>query len=105
MIPCTCLVQDGQIGDETQLAIRQDLDAFAQASFGAAPAIQWLTIAEGDGFTESKPSTSVIVSLTADRALDRGRREQLLRDLSAIWIERAGKTPDEIVAVIRDPTQ
>lgn len=103
MIPCMCLVQDGQIGTETQNAIRRDLAAFAQASFGAEPAIEWLTIGEGDGFTAAEPSTSVIVSLTADRALERDRREGLLRELSAIWIERAGKTPDEIVAVIRDP--
>lgn len=98
-----CMVQQGQISPEAEAALKADMTSFAADNFGAPAEIKWTAIEEGSGYTEAKPSTSIIVSMTADRALERGEREGLLRDLSDIWIRHARKTPHEIVAVIRDP--
>lgn len=103
MIATMCMVQQGQIGAAAETAIKRDLSRFAEENFGAPAQIDWTAIPEGSGFTEAKPSTSIIVSMTADRMLERDEREALLRSLSSIWAQHADKTPHEIVAVIRDP--
>ena len=103
MINCICMVQDGQISAEQEAKLRAETEAFGARSFGAKPAINWITVPEGSGFTEGKPSTSVIVSMNADRPLSLEEREPLLRELGDIWIEHASRGPDEVVTVISNP--
>lgn len=103
MIDCLCMVQEGQIAPDQETALRRETADFARRRFGDQPEFNWVTISKGNGFTEAKPSNSVIVSMTADRALAPSAREPLLRELCEIWERGAGLSPNEVVTVIRDP--
>lgn len=103
MTPCTCLVQEGQISDAQQAALRAGMTEFAKRSFGSEPQINWITVPKGSGFTEAKPSTSVLVMMTADRSLPPSEREPLLRELCDIWMDGTGKSMNEVVTVVNDP--
>ena len=103
MINCTCMVQEGQISLDQEAVLRRDTAGFASKHFGGEPEFHWVTIAKGDGFTEAKPSNSVIVSMNADRSLAPAMREPLLRELCEIWERGSGLSPDEVVTVISDP--
>lgn len=103
MTACICMVQAGQISADQEAALRQETSAFAERNFGSAAEINWVTVPETCGYTEGKLSTSVIVSLTADRTLSPSQREPLLRELGQIWESGAARGPDEVVSVIRDP--
>ena len=103
MTPCMCLVQEGQITEKQQTTLRSEMTGFANRAFGFDPDISWIVVAEGSGFTEAKPSTSVLVSMTANRALSQAEREPLLRELGDIWMDNTGRNANEVVTVIRDP--
>ena len=103
MTATLCLVQQGQISVAQEEILRDATSAFARRNFGAPAAINWIEVGEGDGYTEGKLSTSVIVSMASDRSLAPSEREPLLRELGDIWQEHAGKSPDEVVTVISDP--
>ena len=103
MTACICMVQEGQISAEQEVALRRETSAFAQVKFGAPAEINWVTVPKGSGYTEGKLSTSVIVSMTSDRTLSPAQREPLLRELGQIWEREAARGPDEVVTVIRDP--
>lgn len=103
MINCTCVVQEGQSPDLHKREIHGLLDSFSKTSFGEEARITWIPVAAGNGFTAGKPSTSSVVSITANESLNPDRREFLLRELVTLWTDRTGCTIDEIVAVISDP--
>ncbi len=103
MINCTCVVQEGQSPDQNRGHIEDVLNSFASDSFRETTRIAWLQVAPGNGFTAGKPSTSSVVSMTANEPLSPERRETLLRKLVSLWTESTGSTVDEIVAVIADP--
>jgi len=103
MIASMCLVQQGQISDCQQAALREAMARLAQEAFDEALEIEWIEVARGDGFTEAKPSTSAIVQMTAPRPLSPTQREPLIRKLCDLWIEGSGLSANEVVAVIRDP--
>ena len=103
MIPTMCLVQEGQISADQQADLRSGMTEFSQRAFGAEPAINWIEVAKGSGFTEAKPSTSVLVAMTAQRPLAQSEREPLIRELCDIWMEGSGRSANEVVAVVRDP--
>ena len=103
MTPCMCLVQEGQISGEQEATLRAGMTEFAQQAFGSEPAINWIEVAKGSGFTEAKPSTSVLVSMTADRPLAPSERTPLIQQLCDIWMAGSGRSANEVVAVIRDP--
>lgn len=103
MIPCMCLVQEGQIDAQQEANLRAAMADYSKRSFGAEPAVNWITVAKGSGFTEAKPSTSVLVSMTAGRPLAPSEREPLIRELCDIWMEGSGRDANEVVAVVRDP--
>ena len=105
MINCTCFVQEGQAPDENQDQLKAVLGGFSQSSFGEDAQIAWIPVAAGSGFTEGKPSTSSVVSITAAEPLAANRRETLLRELVRLWTNETGCSVDEIVAVIADPPQ
>jgi len=103
VIHCTCMVQAGQISETQQARLRTETNIFSKRHFGSEPSIQWVEVPEGSGFTEAKPSTSVVVSMNADRSLAPSEREPLLRELGDIWIEHAQRSSNEVVTVISDP--
>ena len=103
MIHCICMVQDGQISTDQEITLLRDTADFASRHFGDAPEFNWVTVGQGNGFTEAKPSNSVIVSMNADRSLAPSSREPLLRELCEIWERGADLSPNEVVTVIRDP--
>lgn len=103
MTACMCLVQAGQIDDTQEARLRAETSAFAERQFGSPAEIDWIVVGEGDGYTEGKLSTSVIVTMASNRPLAPSQREPLLRELGTIWQEHAGKSPDEVVTAISDP--
>ena len=103
MIPCTCLVQEGQISSETKTALRGKLEAFTQKAFNSRASINWIEVPKSGGFTASKKSTSSIVSLQAPTAVAQEERAVLLRELCTTWTAQTGQTLNEIVGVISDP--
>ena len=105
MTDCICMVQEGQISAEQQTALRAATSEFAKANFGSPADFNWIEVGKGNGFTAAKPSTSVIVSMKADRALAPSERVPLLHQLESIWREHSGRGPDEVVSVITDPAQ
>ena len=103
MIPCTCIVQDGQISAESEATLRSKLDAFSTKAFGSSAEINWVTVPAAGGFTASKPSTSSIVSIRPSAPIDQETRATLLHELCGIWTAETGQTLNEIVGVISDP--
>lgn len=103
MIATMCLVQQGQISAEQEASLRADMTKFSQRVFDAEPTINWIEVPEGGGFTAAQPSTSVLVSMQTNRALDQADRETLLRELGDIWMAGSGRSANEVVTVIRDP--
>ena len=103
MVICNCIVQEGQISAETEAALRTNLDAFAERSFGEQAEFNWVAIPKKSGFTASEPSTSSIVSMRALKPVEQTRREELLNELCAIWTNHTKCTLDEVVGVIADP--
>lgn len=103
MTPVTCLVQAGQITPDLQATLRQDMVGFVSRSFGNQPEISWIEVPERSGFTAGEPSTAILVSMPANEPLETSRRIELLEELCDIWIERTGKSIDEVVGVISDP--
>lgn len=103
MTPCTCMVQAGQISAEQEAALRAETSDYAERHFGAPGEINWVAVPEGSGFTEAKPSTSVIVSVRANRSLPPSERVPLLHELEQVWARISRRSSNEIVSVITDP--
>jgi hypothetical protein len=103
MVPTMCMVQAGQIPPGLQTQLRKDMEGFSQRSFGAPPSLTWIEVPENSGFTAGVPSTSILVSMQASEPLETPRRVELLKELCDIWIERTGKSINEVVGVISDP--
>ena len=103
MTACMCLVQEGQVSAEQEAALRSRMDVFSVEAFDAPPAIAWIAVPEGNGFTAAKPSTSVLVSIQSNRPLPQGERVELLSELCDIWMQETGLGADEVVTVVRDP--
>jgi len=105
MTECICMVQAGQISESQQLELRAATSNFAQERFGSPAEFNWVEVPKGSGFTAAKLSTSVIVSIRANRSLTPSERIPLLHELEGIWREHADRGPDEVVSVITDPVQ
>ncbi len=103
MISCTCIVQAGQVSAETEAALRTNLNAFAQRAFGEPVEISWRAIPEHSGFTAAKPSTSSIVSMTANKPITQSERANLLKQMCELWVSETNRSLDEVVGVISDP--
>ncbi len=103
MINCLCVIQEGQGPDQKREQLASVLNAFSEEKFGDSLTVNWLPVAKGNGFTAAQPSTSSVLSITANEALSPERRELILRDLVSLWTDYTGCTVDEIVAVVADP--
>lgn len=103
MINCSCLVQSGQSPDAHKPEMLDFINDFTSRSFGQEAQITWTAVAEGNGFTARKPSTSSVISIVANEPLSSARREGLLKEFVTLWTEKTGASVDEIVAVIADP--
>ena len=103
MIRATCLVQENQISDEQESALRKDMEEFVQSSFYESAEINWIVVPKNSGFTAGVPSTSVIVSVRSNVILDKQRRVDLLKELCDIWMTETGLSINEVVGVITDP--
>ena len=103
MINCMCVIQEGQGPDQQRGELAQALDAYSRESLGDSLQVNWIPVARGSGYTASKPSTSSVLSLTANERLSQEKREVVLRELVSLWTDHTGCTVDEIVAVVADP--
>lgn len=105
MTTCRCLVQEGQISPEQRANLEAKLRDFSATKLGSPAEVSWREIARGSGYTATKPSTTSVVVLTADAALDQPARVELLHELVGFWTNGSGCSVDEITAVIGDPVQ
>lgn len=103
MITCNCIVQEGQVSPASETTLRSNLSAFAERAFGEPADINWRVIPERSGFTASKPSTSSIISMAANRLVPQPERAALLKEMCELWVRETGRTLDEVVGVISDP--
>lgn len=104
MTTCRCLVQEGQISPEQRTDLETRLRDFS-AKLGSPADVRWGEIANGSGYTATKPSTTSVVVLTADTAIEQPARVALLHELVDFWTKGSGCSVDEITAVIGDPVQ
>ena len=104
MTTCRCLVQEGQISPEQRAGLEAKLRDFS-TKLGSPAEVRWGEIASGSGYTATKPSTTSVVVLTADTALDQPARVELLHELVDFWTKGSGCSIDEVTAVIGDPVQ
>ncbi|MBO9474730.1 hypothetical protein J7413_14365 [Shimia sp. R10_1] len=103
MIPIMCIVQDGQIPAQTETQLKTQIAEFAQRAFSAPAEIDWIVVPEGSGFTAAVPSTSIVASLHANRALPQDERISLLNELTEICTTLTGRSAHEVVTSIRNP--
>ena len=81
MTDCICMVHEGQISDSQEAALRAVTNAISKAHFGASAAMNWVSVPKGSGFTDARPSTSVILSIRSDRLLAPSEHVPLLHEL------------------------
>ena len=103
MIRCICFVQEGQTPERKTEELERKLSSFSEQAFGAAANVNWVSVSAGNGFTAAQPSTSSIVSMTAEEPIPQEKRVSLLKELCDIWIDETGCSLDEVVAIINDP--
>ncbi len=103
MTRCLCLVQQDQTPEAKRAQLQQGLQRFSEGAFGQAADITWISVPAGSGFTAAAPSTSSIVSFTADQPIEQDERVSLLGELCDLWMQETGCSLAEIVAVISDP--
>ncbi len=103
MIPILCFAQAGQLPSDTTERLDTDLDAFARRAFDQPATIRWVVVPDGGGFTAAEPSTTVVVSIRANRPLEQHERANLLVQLSEVCSTRTGKAPGELVLSLLDP--
>lgn len=103
MATCLCLIQAGQISAARQAALQREIGGMTQAKLGFTPSFRWTEIAAGSGYTAGVPSTSALVTLTADAPVEQDTREAVLHELCELWTRGAGVTINEIMAVVADP--
>lgn len=103
MIPTMCWVHSGQISDAMEASLREQMNAFSERVFGTAAGILWVTVPEKSGFTAAEPSTSVLVQMRSNRALEKPERVDMLNELCDMWMKATGKSMNEVITVIADP--
>ena len=103
MMNCLCIVQAGQAPATNEAALKAALNQFSEKAFGESLDITWLPVAAGSGFTEGEPSTSSVVTMTANAPVDQAARPALLRELVALWTSHTGCSDEAVVAVISEP--
>lgn len=103
MIPCMCLVQEGQINERVASTLKSKLEDFAQKTFNAPASVNWLVVGRGNGFTEAKPSTTSLVSFQSNQALSKEDRTAMLEGICDLWMAETGCSIAEIVASVSDP--
>lgn len=102
MIPVLCFTHEGRLPADTTDGLGADLEAFARRSFEDEASIRWVIVPDGGGFTAGAPSTTVVVSIRANRSLDGRARTDLLLELSELCTARTGKAPSELVLSVLD---
>ena len=90
MINALCVIQEGQGPDQQRDQLASVLSQFTEEHLGDSMNVNWLPVAAGSGFTAGKPSSSSVLSLTANEPLTQQRREQILRDLVSLWTQQTG---------------
>ena len=103
MIPVMCIVQEGQIPQNSERDLKAEIGAFTQRTFSVPADIDWIVVPKGSGFTAAEPSTTVIASLHANRPLPQPERVALLKELGEICMLHTGRTANEVVTSIRNP--
>lgn len=103
MIPVMCIVQEGQVSETAERALKSEIGGFTRRAFNAPADIDWIVVPTGSGFTAARPSTTVIASLHANRDLAEAERVSLLRQLADICMRETGRSAHEVVTSIRNP--
>lgn len=95
----TCMIQEGQIPEQTQQALAEGLRRIGREMFGDAPEaeVAWLTIRRGFGFSAGKPSTSSIVARLVPPGLGEDVRREFMTRVCDLWMDATGCTALEVV--------
>lgn len=105
MISVMCIVQQGQLSNDSKVALKSDIRDFSFRSFSKDADIDWIEIPEGSGFTAALPSKALIISANSDSKLATEERNRLLRELCDIGMQHSNLSPHDIVVSVRDPQQ
>lgn len=100
MSNCICLVQEGQISDACQTALKAGIkDIVVSNELGSDVNIAWIVVPKGQGWTAGKPSTSSVVTLMAP-PIEQSHREQILTTMCDLWTNQTGCHINEIIASV-----
>lgn len=102
MIPVMCITQQGQIPPAAEHGLKAKIAAFTQRAFAANADIDWIEVPAGSGFSAAEPSTVLVVSLLANRPLERTARRALMHQLAGICQASTGKPAEDIVISVRN---
>ncbi len=96
MINGICLIQEGQISEDVQSVLTEGISAITHTQFGDTADLTWINIADGDGWTSGKPSsTSVVMLLTPP--IDQDHREKVMTLLCDHWTISTGCDVNKIL--------
>lgn len=99
------LLHEGVVGPELQPQLAQELRRIYATRFGAAEAeieVEISEIPKGRFFTAGKPSRSSLVGGSVPAGTSSADRTRLMAEITSMWCERTGCTPDDIVVSISD---
>ena len=99
MVHVSCMIQEGQSASQKVSELEAGLSALLSDFFGCSAEFDWMTVAEGSGFTEAKPSTSSLVSTTVPEDITQERRIEFLTAVCDMWATTTGCHVNEVVAV------
>lgn len=103
MIPVLSFVQEGQIASSTFETLEKGLADICQSAFGDEPAIRWVEVQPGNGFSGAQPSKASLVRMEANRSLAQEERVEIMEKICDFWMENTGCSINEIVAAVSDP--
>lgn len=103
MIPILCLVQEGNIERSVVENLKVELTQLTQSALAGEPAISWIEVKRGNGFTEAKPSTSSLVSIQSNRVLSQKERISMMEKICNFWMAETYCSINDIVATVSDP--
>ncbi|MEM1191230.1 MAG: hypothetical protein AAGI72_22055 [Pseudomonadota bacterium] len=100
MIRCLCFIQEGQVEAGVEARLAAGIGRIVRESeLGAEPAIAWVVVPRGNGWTAGEPSSSAVVTLTTP-LIDQALRIRMLTALCDLWVEQTGCEVNDVLATV-----
>ncbi|BFM17003.1 hypothetical protein R50073_31860 [Maricurvus nonylphenolicus] len=101
---CICLLQEGQIPEDTVKQLGEGLeDIVVRNGLGEKLDISWVKIPKGEGWTAGQLSTSSIVTLMAP-PIEQDLRVDVLNAICNLWTDKTDCHINEIIATVMPAT-